>query len=417
MSRRTRHSILPNRSTTSKYEQSDRFARLANQNYEDILRKCTAKNILFEDPEFPATDATLFYTKKPPRPFVWKRPKVTALQGSYEALKGGQTSEAMVDFTGGVTETFDLKKAPKDLFNIMRKACSKGSLMGCSIGAKPSEIEAKQSNGLVKGHAYSVTAVREVDIQTQRLRQKIPMVRVRNPWGNEREWTGRWSDKSSEWALVSDKEKEELGLTFEDDGEFWMMFEDFVSNFERLEICNLGVDSQGSEGARSWESRQESGAWVRGCSAGGCRNFPISFHTNPQYRMTLTDPDDEDDEDTCGIVIALMQKNRRNMKKEGKQNLTIGFSIYKLEDPNTGPLDREYFNYHASTARSPSFINSREIIGRFKLPPGSYVVVPSTFNPNLEADFLLRIFTEKPFDSRPVTSPYARDKNSECSNG
>lgn len=24
---------------------------------------------------------------------------------------------------------------------------------------------------------------------------KVKLVRVRNPWGNEREWTGDWSDK------------------------------------------------------------------------------------------------------------------------------------------------------------------------------------------------------------------------------
>ncbi|GFO35617.1 calpain-a [Plakobranchus ocellatus] len=529
MSRRTRHSILPNRSITPRSERNVQTARLADQNYDDILRTCAAQNVLFEDPEFPATDETLFHTRKPPKPFVWKRPKeicdnpeffvggasrfdlnqgmlgdswflaavaslagqqnllqrvvpvqsftdrycglfrfqfwhqgewlevvvddrlptynnklvflhsternefwsallekaYAKLQGSYEALKGGQTSEAMVDFTGGVAETFDLKKAPRDLLNIMLKAISKGSLMGCSIEASPNEIEAKLSNGLIKGHAYSVTAVKLVDIQTRGLSREIPMVRVRNPWGNEREWNGRWSDKSQEWKMVPDNERRELGLTFEDDGEFWMMYQDFVSNFERLEICNLGPDSQGSEQSRSWEFHQEAGSWVRGQSAGGCRNFPASFYTNlqyrmtltdpasfpsskhaasfytnPQYRMTLTDPDDEDDEDTCGVVIALMQKNRRSIKKEGKQNLKIGFSIYKLEDPNSGPLDRDYFNYHASTARSPTFDNSREVIGRFKLPPGTYVVVPSTFDPNLEAEFLLRIFTEKPFDSR-----------------
>lgn len=41
--------------------------------------------------------------------------------------------EAMEDFTGGVTEFFELSEAPKDLYSIMKKALERGSLMGCSI--------------------------------------------------------------------------------------------------------------------------------------------------------------------------------------------------------------------------------------------------------------------------------------------
>jgi hypothetical protein len=55
------------------------------------------------------------------------------LEGSYESLKGGSTCEAMVDFTGGVSEFFDLRKAPPNMFSIMLKASQRGSLMGCSI--------------------------------------------------------------------------------------------------------------------------------------------------------------------------------------------------------------------------------------------------------------------------------------------
>ncbi len=54
--------------------------------------------------------------------------------GSYESLKGGATSEAMEDFTGGVTEMFDFRQnVPANMFAIMNKAYERGSLMGCSI--------------------------------------------------------------------------------------------------------------------------------------------------------------------------------------------------------------------------------------------------------------------------------------------
>lgn len=68
----------------------------------------------------------------------------------------------------------------------------------------------------------------------------------------------------------------------------------------------------------------------------------------------------------------------------------------QLEDPNRlpKPLDINFFKYNASVARSPSFINLREVSCRFKLPPGVYCIVPSTFDPNEEGEFLLRIFSE-----------------------
>jgi len=42
-----------------------------------------------------------------------------------------------------------------------------------------------------------------------------------------------------------------------------------------------------------------------------------------------------------------------------------------------------------------TFSNCREVVGRHKLPPGFYVIVPSTFKPNENGDFLLRIFSEQ----------------------
>jgi len=56
------------------------------------------------------------------------------MNGSYENLKGGSSSEAMEDFSGGVTEMFDLTETPpQNLFNIINKAVERESMMGCSV--------------------------------------------------------------------------------------------------------------------------------------------------------------------------------------------------------------------------------------------------------------------------------------------
>ena len=59
---------------------------------------------------------------------------------------------------------------------------------------------------------------------TPRVSGKIPLIRIRNPWGNEAEWNGPWSDQSQEWQFIPQEQKDEMGLNFEHDGEFWMAY-------------------------------------------------------------------------------------------------------------------------------------------------------------------------------------------------
>ena len=175
----------------------------------------------------------------------------------------------------------------------------------------------------------------------------MQLLRIRNPWGSKVEWNGAWSDRSPEWGCLSDSEKRQLNLNFEDDGEFWISFQDFKHNFKSLEICNLGPDSLtsdslGGKQKHRWEMCVENGRWKKRVSAGGCWNFLDTFWTNPQFRVKVVDPDEDDDENMGTIVIGLMQKNMRKRRKEGISLHTIGYAIYRAPDSST-QMDLNFF--------------------------------------------------------------------------
>ncbi|XP_022621912.1 calpain-3-like isoform X3 [Seriola dumerili] len=308
----------------------------------------------------------------------------------------------MEDFTGGVTEFFELPEAPKELYKIMRKALERGSLMGCSIDVvSASEMETRTDQGLVKGHAYSITGLEECCLQCDEVGKdtRIRLIRLRNPWGWVL-WKGPWCANSKEWSTISKGDKENLTKQTMEASEFWMCFDDFKRNYTKLEMCNLTPDTLQGDERQSWTVSINQGRWVRGSSAGGCRNFPDTFWTNPQYRMQLYEEDDdpEDEQVACTVVVALMQKGRRMQRYQGAKFLTIGFSIYEVPKEMRGQnehLQKDFFLYTASKAKCKTYINLREVTARFRLPPGEYVIIPTTFQPHQDGEFILRVFSEK----------------------
>uniref|UniRef100_A0A8C6LMH5 Calpain-3 n=1 Tax=Nothobranchius furzeri TaxID=105023 RepID=A0A8C6LMH5_NOTFU len=330
------------------------------------------------DDRIPTFNNQLVFTKSAERNEFWSallEKAYAKLHGSYEALKGGNTTEAMEDFTGGVTEFYEMKEAPKELYKIMKKALERGSLMGCSIDSLvPARFETRTVTGLVKGHAYSVTAVDEV---------------------NEN---------------VSDQETN-LNSHKENPSRYFMMsFEDFKKNYTKIEICNLTPDALEDDKIHKWTVSVNEGRWVRGCSAGGCRNYPDTFWTNPQYRLRLLEEDDDPDDNEvgCTFVVALMQKNRRKERKMGANLFTIGFAIYEMHG-NKQHMQKDFFLFNSSKARSKSYINLREVTQRFRLSSGEYVIIPSTYEPHQEGDFILRVFSEKRNTSEEIENRIEAD--------
>uniref|UniRef100_A0A8C5B5J2 Calpain-2 catalytic subunit n=1 Tax=Gadus morhua TaxID=8049 RepID=A0A8C5B5J2_GADMO len=333
------------------------------------------------DDRLPTKDGELLFVHSADSSEFWSallEKAYAKLNGCYEALSGGSTIEGFEDFTGGIAEKHDLLKAGPPLFKIIRKALDRGSLLGCSINiTSAADSEAVTSRKLVKGHAYSVTGAEQVAYRGD----QVQLIRVRNPWG-EVEWTGRWSDNSMEWRYVGDADRDRLKKSSED-GEFWMSFSDFLCQYSMLEICNLTPDALTDTGVKKWALSEFEEGWRRGSTAGGCRNFT---GTNPQFVIKLEEVDDDpgEGEKGCTVIVGLMQKYKRRMRKMGDDLEFMGFAIYEVRHVTK-----------CSQARSETFTNMREVCNRFCLPPGEYLIIPSTYEPNHNADFYLRVFTEK----------------------
>nr|XP_032622890.1 calpain-6 [Chelonoidis abingdonii] len=443
-----------------------------DQKYHELKQQCIKQGRLFEDPEFPASDESLFYNRYPPGRVEWKRPKelcedphlfvngisahdlhqgklgncwfvaacsclalrenlwqkvipnfkeqewdskrpqkyagifhfqfwcfgqwtdvviddrlptingeliychsnvenefwsallekaYAKLAESYEALDGGTAAEAIVDFTGAVAESIDLVKGKyceniseqMKLFEDLLKVHKRGGLISCSITtSSPSDTEVETEMGLIIGHAYSVTAIQKVRLGERLLfsfkSEKLFMIRMRNPWG-KKEWNGAWSDQSEEWKKVSDSERKSLGLTVQNDGEFW-----------RTKL----------------EPEQR-----------------LSLFIAPQYVFDVKKAEDK-------VLISLQQQDQRIYKKDGKgDNFPIGFEIFKVE------LNRDYRIHKLQIQERVAtsiYVNTRTVFLRKLLARGRYVLIPTTHYPGIVTAFILRLFTDVPSKLREL---------------
>ncbi|KAL4219876.1 Calpain-5 [Mactra antiquata] len=314
------------------------------------------------------------------------------LFGCYEALDGGDLGEALEDFTGGVSELIhmadlgvvDSPEEQNKFFERLKKEVERKSLLAASIPAESSEeMEASTDKGLVKGHAYGITAVKNINMESGMFsflsKKKQAMVRLRNPWG-QGEWTGAFSDNDPNWKTIPKAEREKIGFALEEDGEFWMTFDDFCHYFVNVSYCRV-VNTSIFSMAKTWHEGLAHSAWKKPELAGGCLNNKDTFLKNPQFIFTVSN-----DEEDC--MMQLMQKSVRS--QAGSGNTTIGFTIMKVEE-NRHHRIHDYT--YQEVIKNTVFRDSRSIFQKLKLSKGRYLILTCTFDQGVEAEFLFRIYT------------------------
>ncbi|CAJ1327559.1 unnamed protein product [Effrenium voratum] len=88
--------------------------------------------------------------------------------------------------------------------------------------------------GMVHRHAYSILHAVEID--------GFKLVACRNPWGNDKEWNGPWSDRSNEWKYHP-KIAKALHVDFQTEGIFWMDWEDWQYIMGQFKAMNCKMPS------------------------------------------------------------------------------------------------------------------------------------------------------------------------------
>eukprot|EP00397_Hematodinium_sp_SG-2012_P027827 GEMP01029266.1.p1 GENE.GEMP01029266.1~~GEMP01029266.1.p1 ORF type:complete len:674 (+),score=174.94 GEMP01029266.1:198-2219(+) len=123
-----------------------------------------------------------------------------------------------------VRKRADPKYDEVSVFKKLEQCYLQKYLMTATISGKQND---RRPDGLIEGHSYCVTQVREVQGQQ--------LLHLANPWGNACEWNGAWSDNAPEWTNVAIRE--ELNFVAGDDGNFWMHADDFLRIFTLICIC------------------------------------------------------------------------------------------------------------------------------------------------------------------------------------
>uniref|UniRef100_A0A914D4M0 Peptidase C2 calpain domain-containing protein n=1 Tax=Acrobeloides nanus TaxID=290746 RepID=A0A914D4M0_9BILA len=148
---------------------------------------------------------------------------------------------------------------------------------------------------------------------------------------------------------------------------------DFISNFNKIEICHLGPDVMEGIHLAGNHDLSKNPKWMSAI-------YHTSFlsRKSAKYRFRISKNENEED---CVLVVAVMQKDRRVNRLDP---IHIGFSIVHKSDTIK------------SRIKFIKKIQLHEVSCSCRVEPGEYTVIPKA---EAIVDFMIRVFTNGRIES------------------
>nr|XP_020471732.1 calpain-10 [Monopterus albus] len=337
------------------------------------------------------------------------------LHGSYERLWAGQVSEALVDLTGGLAEHWSLRdfsleeqKQEQDSDQDRRRMLDLNLLYSvkddCALSCSTHSSAGGASE---QGQYHALTVMEWLDVSTVS-GSEVRLLRIRNPWGRCC-WGGTWIGSGAGWSSVDPVCASDLQARAAE-GEFWLDEAEFMSQFDDVTV-GYPISEEGHlkniyTGNLLEHSHQLAGRWVKGHSAGGNRNSS-SYGTNPKFWLKVCERGE--------VLVSLLQQRKwRNMEKCAQMPVEDSKNTkhqhYQAVALHMWKVEKKRFNLSRMLNKPPCASThchayEREVVFHEQLEPGYYLLIPSTYQPGAEAQFLIRVFSSSSTSFSAMKSP------------
>eukprot|EP00656_Telonema_subtile_P009639 TRINITY_DN14546_c0_g1_i1.p1 TRINITY_DN14546_c0_g1~~TRINITY_DN14546_c0_g1_i1.p1 ORF type:complete len:891 (-),score=136.25 TRINITY_DN14546_c0_g1_i1:147-2819(-) len=301
------------------------------------------------------------------------------LHRNYAAIANSSVAECLGDLTGGAVQRIyftdpeiEIKIQNGQLWQRLMRYNKWGYVTTCKMSLRPDDSENVAKDwGILENYTYTILDVRQVN--------EYKLIHIRNPWGIK-QWQGPWSDSAREWELKENQGVvDALGYVIKDDGTFWMAYQDFVKQFNKMYVT------------RVFPSNYDFHAIKEGWSGPTCGGPPncSTWCANPQYRLSLEDPKDIK---SGKVFISLLQRDNRSASNTISERVVgLGFTVVQCKGAGKSRLWQCVPEQVVAVA-GPS--KSREVCTSVRLEPsGKYMVVPHCAR-GAEGSFVLRLWSD-----------------------